>query len=102
MSPACRPAPSKPGAEDGERRARPEGARPGAGTRQFLAGRRFTVADIALYAYAHVADEAGFDLNDYPAVLAWMERVSGQPGFLDMPALFQNVPTVNFDDAPAA
>ena len=71
-------------------------------TRQFLAGRRFTVADIALYAYAHLAGEAGFQLNDVPAVLAWMERVSGQPGFLEMPALFDNAPSVSFDDALAA
>ena len=71
-------------------------------TRQFLAGRRFTVADMALYAYAHLAGDGGFDLNDVPAVLAWMERVSGQPGFLEMPALFANAPTVNFDDALAA
>ncbi len=71
-------------------------------TRQFLAGRRFTVADMALYAYAHLAGDGGFDLNDVPAVLAWMERVSGQPGFLEMPALFESAPTVNFDDALAA
>jgi glutathione S-transferase len=71
-------------------------------TRQFLAGRRFTVADMALYAYAHLAGDGGFDLNDVPAVLAWMERVSGQPGFLKMPAVFDNAPTVHFDDALAA
>ena len=71
-------------------------------TRQFLAGRRFTIADMALYAYAHLAGDAGVDLNDYPAVLAWMDRVSGQPGFLEMPALFEKAPTVNFDDALAA
>jgi glutathione S-transferase len=71
-------------------------------TRQFLAGRRFTVADMALYAYAHLAGDGGFDLNDVPAVLVWMERVAGQPGFLEMPALFQDAPTVNFDDAFAA
>jgi glutathione S-transferase len=71
-------------------------------TRQFLAGRRFTVADMALYAYAHLAGDGGFDLNDYPAVLVWMERVAGQPGFLEMPALFANAPTVDFDDALAA
>ncbi|MBK1698794.1 glutathione S-transferase family protein [Rhodovibrio salinarum] len=71
-------------------------------TRAFLAGQHFTVADIALYAYAHLAGEGGFDLNDYPAVRAWLARVSDQPGFLDMPALFANAPTVDFDDALAA
>src|SRR5438045_4037303 len=51
-----------------------------------LAGRRFfvddvyTVADIALYAYTHVADEGGFELAPYPNVRAWLARVAEQPG----------------------
>ena len=50
--------------------------------RQFFLGRRYSVADIALYAYTHVADEGGFDLDDFPAVRAWLERVSSQPGYI--------------------
>jgi glutathione S-transferase len=46
----------------------------------FLVAERFTLADIALYAYTHVAAEAGIDLNAYPAILAWMARVASQPG----------------------
>ena len=40
----------------------------------FVAG-RYSIADIALYAYTHVCDEGGFDLAPYPAVRAWLERV---------------------------
>ncbi len=46
----------------------------------FFVGGRYTVADIALYAYTHVAHEGGFDLAAYPAVRAWMGRVAAQPG----------------------
>ncbi len=45
----------------------------------YLVGDAYTIADIALYAYTHVADEAGFDLAGRPATLAWLERVSSQP-----------------------
>ena len=45
----------------------------------FVAG-RYTMADIALYAYTHVAGEGGFDLTGYPAVRAWIDRVAAQPG----------------------
>jgi glutathione S-transferase len=48
--------------------------------REFLVGDRYTIADIALYAYTHVAPEGGFDLEPYPAVRAWLERVAAQPG----------------------
>jgi len=47
--------------------------------RAFFVGERYTVADIALYAYTHVADEGGFDLAPYPAVRAWLARVAAQP-----------------------
>jgi len=50
----------------------------------FFAGDYFTVADIALYAYTHVAAEGGIDLLGYPAVLSWIERVAVQPGHLTM------------------
>ena len=42
------------------------------------------IADFALYAYTHVADEGGFDLADYPAVGAWLARVAEQPGHVPM------------------
>ena len=52
--------------------------------RAFLVGERYTIADIALYAYTHVAPEGGFDLEPYPAVRAWLERVTTQPGHVAM------------------
>ena len=49
------------------------------GEREFLAAERYSVADIGLYAYVHVAHEAGYDLADYPAVQRWIGRVEGTP-----------------------
>jgi glutathione S-transferase len=46
----------------------------------FLVASRFTIADIALYAYTHVADEGGFDLGRFPNIGAWLKRVASQPG----------------------
>ena len=54
--------------------------------RTFLVGERYTVADISLYAYTHVAHEGGFDLAPYPAIRAWLERVAGQPGHITIDA----------------
>ena len=48
--------------------------------RRFFVGERYTIADIALYAYTHVAEEGGFALAGYPAVRAWLARVAAQPG----------------------
>jgi glutathione S-transferase len=50
----------------------------------FFVGGRYTVADIALYAYTHVAGEGGFDLARFPAVRAWLARVEAQPGYVRM------------------
>lgn len=47
--------------------------------RPFFAGDRYSLADIALYAYTHVAEEGRFDLGRYPAIRAWFERVQAQP-----------------------
>ncbi|MBV8467105.1 MAG: glutathione S-transferase family protein [Burkholderiales bacterium] len=52
--------------------------------RPFLAGDKYTIADIALYAYTHVAHEGGYDLSAYPAVQAWLARVAAQPGYVGM------------------
>jgi glutathione S-transferase len=48
--------------------------------RDWFAGDRYSIADIALYAYTHVADEGGFDLAAFPAVQRWLARVREQPG----------------------
>ena len=49
----------------------------------FVAG-HMTLADICLFAYTHVADAGGFELNRYPKVINWMERVKGQPHYIPM------------------
>ena len=49
-------------------------------SRRFLVGDGMTIADVALYAYTHVADEGGFDLCRYPAIRAWLARVAAEPG----------------------
>jgi glutathione S-transferase len=53
--------------------------------RDFLAG-DFSIGDIALYAYTHVAHEGGFDLPGYPRIQAWIERVAAQPGYVPIEA----------------
>jgi glutathione S-transferase len=52
----------------------------------FFVGGRYSIADIALYAYTHVAADGGFDLERFPALRAWLERVQAQPGYVGMPA----------------
>ena len=52
----------------------------------WFAGDAFSIADIALYAYTHVAPEGGFQLDDYPAVRDWLGRCAGQPGHVTMDA----------------
>jgi glutathione S-transferase len=47
--------------------------------RSFLIGEQYSLADIGLYAYTHVAHEGGFDLAPYPNIRAWCERVMSQP-----------------------
>jgi glutathione S-transferase len=51
--------------------------------RYFAAG-RYTIADIALYAYTHLAHECDFDLATFPAIRAWLDRVAAQPGYIPM------------------
>jgi glutathione S-transferase len=50
----------------------------------FFVGGRYSIADIALYAYTHVAGEGGFDLERFSAVRAWLKRVTGQRGYVAM------------------
>jgi len=52
--------------------------------RAFFVDERLTVADLALYAYTHVAHEADFDLKAFPAVRAWLARVAAEPGHVAM------------------
>ena len=58
----------------------------GLGDRPFLVADRFTIADVALFAYTHVAHEGGFDLSGFPAIGAWLERVAAQPGHVPIDA----------------
>jgi glutathione S-transferase len=54
--------------------------------RTFLVGERYSIADISLFAYTHVAHEGGFELDGYQAVRAWLARVSEQPGHVPIDA----------------
>ena len=54
--------------------------------RDFLAADRYSIADISLYAYTHVAQEGGFDLEPYPAIRGWLGRVAAQPGHVAIDA----------------
>lgn len=56
------------------------------GDHEFFVDERFTIADIALYAYTHVAPEGGFNLEPYPAVRGWLDRVAAQPGMIPITA----------------
>ncbi|MEW6641679.1 MAG: glutathione S-transferase family protein [Pseudomonadota bacterium] len=53
-------------------------------TRSFFAANQLTVADIALYAYTHVADQCDYDLSGFPAVRAWLKRIEQEPRFVAM------------------
>ena len=52
--------------------------------RDFFVAGRYTIADMALYAYTHVADQGGFDLAPYPALNRWLDQVAAQPGYFPM------------------
>lgn len=56
------------------------------GRQDWLVGHGLTLADIALYAYTHVAGGGGFQLADYPAVQAWLKRIEAVPDYLPMSA----------------
>jgi glutathione S-transferase len=53
----------------------------------FFVDDRYTIADISLYAYTHIAGEGGFDLSSYPAIGAWLDQMSRQPGHATMAKL---------------
>jgi glutathione S-transferase len=54
--------------------------------REFLVADCYTIADIALYAYTHVAGDGGFDLSRYPAIGRWLDRVATQSGHVQITA----------------
>jgi glutathione S-transferase len=58
----------------------------GLADRAWLVGGSLSVADIALYGYTHVAADGGFDLEPYPAVRAWLDRVAAEPGHITIDA----------------
>jgi glutathione S-transferase len=55
-------------------------------SRDLLVGERLSLADIVLYAYTHVAPEGGFELEPYPAIRRWIERVAAEPGHVPIDA----------------
>ena len=54
--------------------------------RDWVVGDAMTIADISLYAYTHVAQEGGFDLDPFPSVRAWQERLAAEPGHVPIDA----------------
>jgi glutathione S-transferase len=54
--------------------------------RAYLVGDSPTLADISLYAYTHVADEAGLDMSGYPAIGAWLDKIAALPGHVAITA----------------
>ena len=50
----------------------------------WFGGERYTIADIALFAYTHIAEDGGFDLGAYPRIEQWLKHVRQQPGFVPM------------------
>jgi len=55
-------------------------------SKTFLVADRYTIADISLYAYTHVAHEGGFILDRFPAIRAWLEGVAARPGHITIDA----------------
>ncbi len=54
--------------------------------REYFVGSRYSLADISLYAYTHVAEEGDFDMKRYPAINAWLARCAAQPGHVPIGA----------------
>ena len=50
----------------------------------FFVGGVYSIADVALFAYTHVAEEGGFSLKDYPHIRHWIDRVAAQEGFIPL------------------
>jgi len=54
------------------------------GAQDFIANNEYSIADIALYAYTHVAHEGGFCLDDYPFIRKWLQRIEERPRYIAM------------------
>ena len=54
------------------------------GRTPYLVGEHYSIADVTLYAYTHVAHQGGFDLSAYPAITAWLARVASHPRHVAM------------------
>jgi glutathione S-transferase len=64
--------------------------------RKFLVGNRYTIADISVFGYTHVAEGGGFDFSEFPAVAAWIENVQKTDGFVPLSRLIDSAaPTAN-------
>ncbi len=61
-------------------------------TRDYFAANQLTVADIALYAYTHVADQCDYDLSEFSAIRGWLKRIEQEPRFVAMDWTPQSVP----------
>ncbi|HEY1075587.1 MAG TPA: glutathione S-transferase family protein [Fontimonas sp.] len=66
----------------------------------FLAGAAYSIADIALFAYTHVAEQGDYSLQPYPAIRAWLQRVQAQPGFVVMPEVIRSSGATSGSAAP--
>jgi glutathione S-transferase len=73
------------GRQSGGRKAL-EALERGLADREWLVGGRYSIADMSLFAYTHVAPEGGFDLEPYAAIRAWIDRVAAQPGHIPITA----------------
>ena len=62
----------------------------------WLAASRYTIADIALYAYTHTAADGGFELSPYPGIRAWLDRVRAQPGHIQQLQQEQGVQLISW------
>lgn len=66
---------------------------------EWLAGGQYTIADIALYAYTHTAGEGGFDLDPYPGIRAWLDRVREEPGHIPQMQEEPGAPVTRWPDS---
>ncbi|MEM8723237.1 MAG: glutathione S-transferase family protein [Cyanobacteria bacterium P01_G01_bin.39] len=54
------------------------------GDQKFLVSEAYTIADIALYGYTHVAEEGGFNLQQFPSILSWLNRIAAHPNHISI------------------
>ena len=68
----------------------------------FILGTHYSIADIAVFGYTHVADEAGLDMDAFPAIRAWIGRVEATPNYRLMAALWSDTESMPFQQIVAA